>query len=749
MKKKNYKKATSKLPIEEKLSVKTGKESQIFVITTLIAYISIGFIAVSRHEMWRDEIQTWLVGKSSNSIGEFLAHMRSESNPLLWYFSNFILSRFSENPFSAQLFHYIISIGTAYLILQYAPFSKIQKILLCFSYFIFFEYGIIARGYALTVFFIFLFCVAYSRWNRNGKYVLLSAILFLMANTTGAHGVIFSFSLFILLAVNYYYSKDLRSRISFGHVILSTGITMVGIYIAMKFISPPDNSDRANTWFTQFDLERFLINLKTFFASYFPVPDLSTKNFWNSNMVLFGESDWFIRKVNPVLVVLALIYFLCIFSERISVAIFYVTVTLGIFTFSYANSTIFVLQAARHYGFLFIAFVASCWLLYVSSKEKHFPDVPLFSFLNNKFGLHKQFSVILSVLLGFNSVGNIVACSKDFEYSFSNIKHAGMFIKESNLLNMPTAGFTDYAVSPITAFTGKPIYYPDRDTTHTFTLWTTSRYSTDGNTIFSRLANYISSQKDSSLVILNFKLNTAMIGNIVFNKKAEFEGSVVNDENYFIYTARKFDLTSEIANLPDSIPESHLPFWISIARTSVQNGNTDIAERISFNISRKKYLTPPLGFHHLNGLIKMKKNLPVFATKEFQKELAINPSDAESYFQLGMVYYQQQQMDSAIYAWEKTISLNPNNLDAFSNLGVCYLNFKKNFSKAEEYWNKTLRLNPNYLQAYFNLMILCQTKGDENCMLNYLRAAIKKGISIQEIKNKGIIISDELLSKVN
>ena len=114
-----------------------------------------------------------------------------------------------------------------------------------------------------------------------------------------------------------------------------------------------------------------------------------------------------------------------------------------------------------------------------------------------------------------------------------------------------------------------------------------------------------------------------------------------------------------------------------------------------------------------------------------------------------MIYYQQQKSDSAIFAWEKTVALNPNNVDAYSNLGVCYLNFRHDTNKAEEYWNKTIQLNPEYVQGYLNLMIVCQNKKDENCLLNYLKIVLHKGVSPDQIRQRGINITDDLLKKAS
>jgi tetratricopeptide (TPR) repeat protein len=189
--------------------------------------------------------------------------------------------------------------------------------------------------------------------------------------------------------------------------------------------------------------------------------------------------------------------------------------------------------------------------------------------------------------------------------------------------------------------------------------------------------------------------------------------------------------------------------YINLAGGFLQQNKVAESEQILTKIKDAALQKPYSRFHNCAGMLYLKKNRVAEAKKEFQKEIDLNLKQDEAYFQLGLIYYNEQKGDSAIYAWEKTVLLNPNNIDAFGNLGVCYLNFKKDMNKAEEYWNKALQLNPNYVQGYINLMLLCQNKRDEDCKLKYLRIVLQKGVSVDEIRKRGIVVSDELMKKVS
>ncbi|HTB32627.1 MAG TPA: hypothetical protein VK808_11405, partial [Bacteroidia bacterium] len=413
-----------------------------FLIITLGAFFLIGIIGVFHHEMWRDELQTWLVGASSNSFGEFLHNMKTECNPLLWYTSDFILSRFTKNPIIAQFYHLALSTGTVYLILRYGPFTRLQKVLLSFSYFIFFEYSLIARGYGMTIFLIFLFCAVYQQNKSKYRYPILALILLCVSNTTG-HGVIMTLSLLGFMGTDYFFSEDstIRKKYKHSQYFIAVAIVLVGIYIAFRCITPPPNSVYTNNWFTSFDSQRMAVSLRTFWMSFFPIPHISIVNFWNSNMFYSSNNS------SPVFTLLFLvslsIFIFCVlfYSEKISVAVFYLAATTGVLLFNYANTIIFRIYAANHYGFIFITFAVAAWL--AADVKKTTFVIPGINALRNKLKIEKNFTYLVTGLFAVNMLAGVIAYAKDYSLTFSNIKNAGTYIIEHHLENLPEVGFID------------------------------------------------------------------------------------------------------------------------------------------------------------------------------------------------------------------------------------------------------------------------------------------------------------------
>ncbi|HTA26416.1 MAG TPA: hypothetical protein VK809_01415, partial [Bacteroidia bacterium] len=648
--------------------------------------------------------------------------------------------------------HFLVSAGSVYLILKYAPFNHLQKVLLSFSYFVCFEYSIIARGYALTVFFIFLFCSLYRNKSKN-RYLILSLVLFFMANTTGVHGVIMTLSLLGMMVVDYYFTEDTTIRKKYKPMQLLVGVlvVLIGIYIAVKWISPPADSDRSTKWLTGFDSQRFRLSIETFWMSFCPLPNTSTVNFWNSTLIYQKNINSMGYYFFVLLSIAIILFCIALYSKKLSIAVFYLAATCGVLLLSYSNNTIYILFAARYYGFLFITFIASAWL--AADVKKTSLIIPGLNSLRTKLKIEKNFTYLLTGLLAINMLGAVIAYGKDYSLPFSEIKVAGDYINEHHLNKLPATGYIDYAVSPISAFTKQSIYFPDRDTTNRYTTWGVSRFSFDPNIVMARITKFVSQQRDSVLFISTgdyFGIGEGkIIGKIQFTKLTSFTGGVVPDETYILYIARNFDL-SKLMNDPASYknPATVNSIILSVNEL-IQGGKLDDAEKTLTTIAEKTNGKAVPHLHNYLGMVYTKRNMPAEAKKEFNTEIALNLQKEEAFFNLGILNFQDKDYGNAIKDWDSTISINPKNADACYNMGIAYLNAKGNTKTAETCFEKAVEINPNYTLAYYNVLSCAQNLNDRESLIKYIRILLDKGISIDDIKAKGITVTDDLLKKVN
>ncbi|MCG9132637.1 hypothetical protein J5I95_13245, partial [Candidatus Poribacteria bacterium] len=91
------------------------KRDQHYALGLTFLFLAVGAFTASHHEMWRDEIQAWLLARDSTSIFNLFAHLKYEGHPGLWHLCLMPLSRITHSPVVMQMFHLLITGVTVYL----------------------------------------------------------------------------------------------------------------------------------------------------------------------------------------------------------------------------------------------------------------------------------------------------------------------------------------------------------------------------------------------------------------------------------------------------------------------------------------------------------------------------------------------------------------------------------------------------------------------------------------------------------
>ncbi|MDP2682660.1 MAG: tetratricopeptide repeat protein [Deltaproteobacteria bacterium] len=140
------------------------------------------------------------------------------------------------------------------------------------------------------------------------------------------------------------------------------------------------------------------------------------------------------------------------------------------------------------------------------------------------------------------------------------------------------------------------------------------------------------------------------------------------------------------------------------------------------------------------------------AIEAFASAIALNPSYAEAYGNLGVAYANKGQFDKAIENYNKSIALNPSYAEAYNNLGAAYSD-KGQIDRAIENLNKAIALNPNYVDAYVNLGMTYREKGQLDRAIenfskaialnpNYDKAYFNRGLAYANKRDMGSAISN-------
>lgn len=169
----------------QKMDELPGKAPEILALLVYAA-AHLGMAVV--HEPFFDEAEAWQIARSVTLKTLFLETTHYEGHPPLWHL---VLMPFAKAGAPYELSLALISLaftGTAvFLILWYAPFPRLVRLLLPFTYFFFYQYGVISRVYCVMTLAFVLAAMAYRRRNvRPDRYV---AALILMCVTL-AYGLV-------------------------------------------------------------------------------------------------------------------------------------------------------------------------------------------------------------------------------------------------------------------------------------------------------------------------------------------------------------------------------------------------------------------------------------------------------------------------------------------------------------------------------------------------------------------------------
>lgn len=153
-------------------------------------YVVLLCIVASFHEPWFDEAQSWQIARVASLRDILFTIPHYEGHPPLWCLLLALPARLGV-PYELGLkaVNILIISGAVWLLLFRSPFLRIIKLPLPFTYFLFYQYGVISRPYSLLFLAFILAALAYpARNERPFRFVLTLALLCF----TSAYGLVFA-----------------------------------------------------------------------------------------------------------------------------------------------------------------------------------------------------------------------------------------------------------------------------------------------------------------------------------------------------------------------------------------------------------------------------------------------------------------------------------------------------------------------------------------------------------------------------
>ena len=146
---------------------------------TLGLYVALLAWAIPFHEPWADEAQAWQIARTL-SLPRIFQALHYEGHPSLWYLLLWILSRVHTSYAGMHWVAGAIAVAGVAVLLFASPFPRFVKLLLPFTFYLAFQYAIVARTYVMAP--LLLFLCAWI-WPLKHRYPWLLALgLGLLAN---------------------------------------------------------------------------------------------------------------------------------------------------------------------------------------------------------------------------------------------------------------------------------------------------------------------------------------------------------------------------------------------------------------------------------------------------------------------------------------------------------------------------------------------------------------------------------------
>lgn len=170
----------------------------------LAGYAVVAALGIAWHEPWADEAQAWLLARDSGWWHMMLHGIRYEGSPGLWHSLLWLLVRLHVSFVGMHWVSGVIAAAGVAVLLRYAPFPLVLRILLPFGFWLAYQDAVVARSYVLSAALAFSAAAILRGMIRTTpsprKLVALAILLGLLANLS-VHGFVASLGLAVVALI--------------------------------------------------------------------------------------------------------------------------------------------------------------------------------------------------------------------------------------------------------------------------------------------------------------------------------------------------------------------------------------------------------------------------------------------------------------------------------------------------------------------------------------------------------------------
>jgi hypothetical protein len=494
-----------------------------FALFWTVLYAAVQVIGHSDHELWKDELHCWGVGRASTGLWDMLTgERRYDGHPFLWYYLLHLASRVTR---SYVMLHVVgVSVATAcvYVWLRYMRAPRWLRLLFLPSYYMVYEYGVLSRSYTLGMLCVFVFCALYH--PQRIRYVPLSFMLFLTA-ATSLYGTLIALCLALFLFTHGFRWQTPDARDDSARIALpwtwAAGLCVFGAGLALTMLTtwPPQDAMFAPQWQWDTSWQTLRTDLGNFWGAMLP---FRTWDSWNWYYVDYLGSASGIDVATSTWFGLALLVALLVGLRKTPVlALAYALGIAGMFAVQHGIYP----AALRHRGHYLILLLACVWL---SNMERRRKRPATFE------------HAVLAGVLGVQAITGYAALNSDHAGLFSGVEGAVKFMRENHLDKRALIGSNDHAASAVAIALDVPMLFQETGETAEVVLEHNRRAPVDPRAVVfmaSQLA--MNKGKGSAIMVLDYDLAVPAPAGFSIRELYHGPPALMFDESYHIYEIKR------------------------------------------------------------------------------------------------------------------------------------------------------------------------------------------------------------------
>lgn len=424
---------------------------RLFALGSLLVYACLVAILANRHEPWHDELQAWRLAIDSPSLAELVQNRRYEGHPVFPYLLFRALGLASRAWTAVVMANAVIACGSAWIVLRYTPFSRLQRLLIVCGYYFLFEYAVIVRPYGLGMLFALAACAA---WCATVRRELIAVVLLILLANTSAVG------LALALALGFSFTMDATedwgqrwwtqpSRLRAVTVVLAIA-SLVTISVALQIMPPHDavyqGGGLGPSQSTLSSVGRSLsLPARAVLPFAGTLADGSTQ--WNT--WAFSPSSRTQVVLTALVALAVLLAGALVVSRRKSALWLWALGCTGFMVYF----TVFHPGAVRHHGYIVITFIAAAWLAYTGPPTAWAPSVV--RLLDRLEPLRMPTLTLLLLPM----VGAVLQLGRaDRVQQFASASEIVTRLRRDHLVDLPIVGASYPWSQPVAALLDRPIY---------------------------------------------------------------------------------------------------------------------------------------------------------------------------------------------------------------------------------------------------------------------------------------------------